>query len=468
VAVANRNCKAGIQERESVLAAIADDYPMKTSASFTVLRRSSCLYVALLSLSSLRAKEQEFREPLLPGIPPGTFAVTDYGAKGDNAADNAQAIQATIDACARAGGGTVVVPKGEFLCGPIRLANRIRLCVEKGAVLRMLPLDEYPGGTKDPPDFISGERLQDVSIGGEGTIDGQGGAWWPLAKKTGVSRPRMIGLKGCERVLIEKLTLRNSPMFHIAIGGKSSDVTVRGATIRAPRSDDPVAPSHNTDACDVSGNRILIKDCDVSVGDDNFTCGGDTSNVLITHCTYGSGHGLSIGSYTKGGVSNFTVTDCTFHGTECGIRIKSDRDRGGAVSNLNFRKLRMTDVRCPILIYAAYEAKEREFRDLTKITPEIAATYRTAPVTSLTPSYRDITFSDITATTGSGRRAGLVWGLPEAPVSNVLLRNVSITADRPFGIFYAKGVRLENCRITTPEGVNKLATTNAQVEILPK
>ena len=441
---------------------------MKANRPSTQFRLFAAACAASILLGPLIAKESGFREPPLPVIPKRTFPVIAHGAKSDGTTDNAKAIQATVDACAKAGGGTVIVPQGDFLCGPIQLASHINLRVEKGGTLRMLPLESYPGGTKDPADFISGANLQDVCISGEGVIDGQGAAWWPSAKQKGVNRPRMIKLSSCARVLIEKITLRNSPMFHIAIGGKSSDVTVSGVTVRAPRSDDPVTPSHNTDACDVSGSNILIKDCDVSVGDDNFTCGGNTTNVFITRCTYGSGHGLSIGSYTKGGVTNFTVTDCTFTGTECGIRIKSDRDRGGVVSNLTFRNLRMTDVRFPILIYGAYNAEGREFRDHTKLTPEIAAQYPTAPVTPLTPVYRDITFSDITATVESGRRAGLIWGLPEAPVSNVLLRNVNITADKPFGIFNAKGVRLENCKITTPEGVNKLATTNAQVEIQPR
>ena len=441
---------------------------MNTTRAFTPSRLFVAACAASIFLGPLFAKEPSFHEPTLPVIPKRAFSIAAHGAKGDGTTDNAKAIQATIDACAKAGGGIVTVPQGDFLCGPIQLASHINLRVEKGATLRMLSLASYPGGTKDPADFISGANLQDVCISGEGAIDGQGAAWWPSAKNKGVNRPRMIKLSSCARVLIEKITLRNSPMFHIAIGGKSSDVTVSGVTVRAPRSDDPVTPSHNTDACDVSGTNILIQDCDVSVGDDNFTCGGNTSNVFITRCTYGSGHGLSIGSYTNGGVTNFTVTDCTFTGTECGIRIKSDRDRGGVVSHLTFRNLRMTDVRFPILIYGAYNAEGREFRDHTKLTPEIAAKYPVAPVTERTPVYRDITFSDITATVESGRRAGLIWGLPEAPVSNVLLRNVSITADKPFGIFNAKGVRLENCKITTPEGVNKIATTNAQVEILPR
>ena len=104
--------------------------------------------------------------------------------------------------------------------------------------------------------------------------------WWPYARERGARRPRMIALSSCNRVLIEKLTLTNSPMFHIAISGRSTDVTVRGVTIRANPSTDPVNPGHNTDACDVSAKHVLIQDCDVSVGDDNFTCGGNTSDVL--------------------------------------------------------------------------------------------------------------------------------------------------------------------------------------------
>jgi polygalacturonase len=405
--------------------------------------------------------------PLLPAIPDKIFNVTNYGAIGDGRATNTAAIQAAIRTAADAGGGTVVFPAGVFLSGPIRMADRLRLRLEPGAVLRMLPLDQYPGGTVDPESFISGGGLQDVAIGGAGTIDGQGAPWWPFARVKGAKRPRLIALAGCDRVLIEKVTLINSPMFHIAIGGKSSNVTVRGVTIRAPASTDPVQPSHNTDACDVSAKNVLIQDCDVSVGDDNFTCGGGTSDVLITNCTYGSGHGVSIGSPTRGGVSNLTVVNCTFNGTDCGIRIKSDRDRGGCLQHLSYLNLRMTNVGFPILVYAAYAATNREYRALHKLTPEIAATYPAAPVTDRTPIYRDIIFSNITATAQAGRRAGLIWGLPELAVTNVLLQDVTITADQPFGIYQAQGVRLVNSKIITPPGVNPMAVTNAQVTILP-
>jgi polygalacturonase len=422
--------------------------------------------LALLLAAMIPAAVSRAAAPALPGIPARTFKITDYHGAGDGHADNAAALQAAINAARAAGGGIVELPPGDYLCGPVRLADRIRLQVDAGATLRMLPLDRYPGGTRSPANFISGENLHDIAIGGAGTIDGQGGAWWPIARNQGVKRPRMIALSSCQRILIEQVTLKDSPMFHIAISGagKTSDVTVRGVTIRANPSTDPEHPSHNTDACDVTGKHILIQDCDVSVGDDNFTCGGGTSDVLIKHCTYGNGHGVSIGSYTMGEIANITVEDCTFNNTECGIRIKSDRGRGGNVHDLTYRNLRMTHVGMPILIYASYMAREPKYRKLNDLTADIAASYPAAPMGPRTPAYHDITFSHIIATTAPGRRAGLVWGLPESPVRHLLLDDVQITADKPFGIYSAQDVRLVNCRIVTPEGVNKLSTANAEVK----
>ncbi len=426
--------------------------------------KTSSFIFAVLSALVLSGQAQV--NPALPKIPEKVFSVKDFGALGDGVATNTVAIQSAIKAASAAGGGVVKIPAGIFLCGPIQLASQINLHLDRGALLRMLPLEKYPGGTVNPQTFISGDKLHDVAITGDGAMDGQGAAWWPFAKTTpGARRPKMISPSNCERLLIEGITLSNSPMFHIALGGKMQDVTVRGVTIRAPASDDPVLPSHNTDACDVKGKNILIADCDVSVGDDNFTCGGNTSDVLITNCHYGFGHGVSIGSYTSGGVSNITVVNCTFNNTEAGIRIKTDRDRGGVVQDMKYLNLSMTNVGIPILIYASYMAKEKSFRDLTKLTPEIAGSYPAAVITERTPVYRDFIFSNLTATVAKGRRAGLIWGLPEMNVTNVLLKNVNITADKPFGIFNAQNVRLINSKIITPNGVSQFASTNATLEI---
>jgi polygalacturonase len=421
--------------------------------------------LATLALFSARAAGADIK-PELPRIPEKTFNVRDASAKGDGTTDDTAALQAAINTASKAGGGTIEFPAGVYLSGPLELASNLNLHLAAGATLKMLPLGQYPGGTERGADFLSGADLHDLALTGAGTIDGQGGPWWPLAKNKEAKRPRMFKLSRCERVLVEGVTLMNSPMFHIAFSGMAH-VTVRGVTIRAPASTDPKTPSHNTDACDVSGRTILVEHCDISVGDDDYTCGGDTHDVLLQHNTYGDGHGVSIGSYTRNGVSNITVRDCTFTGTECGIRIKSDRDRGGIVENLLYENLTMTGVAVPILIYGAYMAKEREFRDLNNLTPEIAARYPGQAPTKLTPVFRHITFRNVTATTAKGRRAGLIWGLPEAPASSILLQNVAITADLPFGVYCAENVRFENCTITTPDGVNRLSTGNAHVTVTP-
>lgn len=425
----------------------------------------AAILTVLAALYPILSPAFSFVAPALPVIPAGTYDITHYGAVGDGVTTNTTAIQSAINAAAEAHGGTVEIPAGTFLSGPVQLADNINFHLDPGAVLRMLPLGQYPGGTSDPDTFISGSKLHDVEISGSGMIDGQGTPWWPYARVPGARRPRMIGLESCTRILIENVTLTNSPMFHITIGGHSLDVTVRGVTIRANPSTDPVHPGHNTDACDVSARHVLIENCNVSVGDDDFTCGGGTSDVLITNCTYGYGHGVSIGSPTTGGVSNLTVINCTFNHTEAGIRIKSDRDRGGYLHNLSYLNLRMTNVDCPILIYASYMATNREFRALNNLTAAVAARYPRRPVVARTPIYRDITFSNIVATVPPDRRAGLIWGLPEMEVSNVLLEDVTITADRPFGIYDAQNVRLVNSKIITPQGVNQLSCTNAQVTI---
>ncbi|HEY3762928.1 MAG TPA: glycosyl hydrolase family 28 protein [Verrucomicrobiae bacterium] len=415
---------------------------------------------------TVRTMQAEYTTPQLPSIPSGTFNILKYGAIGDGVATNTAAIQAAIDAASAAGGGMVEIPPGIFLSAPFHLASEINFHLDAGAELRMLPLDKYPGGTDFPNNFINGSGLHDLAISGEGMINGQGIPWWPYARTFGARRPIMIRLTSCTNLLIENVTLSNSPMFHIAVSGRMSNVTVRGVTIRANPSTDPVNPGHNTDACDVSGKNILIENCNVSVGDDDFTCGGHTSDVLITNCTYGYGHGVSIGSPTSGGVSNITVINCTFNNTEQGIRIKSDRDRGGYVHDMKYLNLSMTNVIFPILIYGTYNATNKEYRNLENLTAKIAVTYPRREVESRTPIYSDFLFSNITATVQTNGRAGLIWGLPEMEVSNVVLQKVNITADKPFGIYDAQNVKLIDTRIVTPDGTNQLSATNAQIEIV--
>lgn len=402
--------------------------------------------------------------------------VTDppYNAVADGVTDNAVAISKAIVQASKGGttnglsGGTVRIPAGAkaYLCGPIQLQSCVNLQVDAGAVLRMLPLNRYPGRTFSPPGFITGWGLHDVEISGLGAIDGQGAPWWPYAGVSGARRPVMIRLSNCDRQLIQDITLSNSPMFHIAISGAAArNTTIQNVVIRAPASTDPVLPSHNTDACDVSGTNILVQNCDISVGDDNFTCGGNTSDVLITNNTYGYGHGVSIGSYTAPYVSNMKVINCTFNNTDQGIRIKSDRDRGGFVHNISYCNLSMTNVARPLLIYCQYTNTTPAYRALDNITSAIAASYPSNAVIRTTPIYRDIFISNLTATVQPNRAAGLIWGLPEMSISNIILSKINIKASKTFGIYCAKGIQFVDAQITTPSGVTNLASYNAAIAL---
>ena len=391
--------------------------------------------------------------PALPVIPGGEYSVSDYGAAPGSGEDAAPALQKAVDAASAAGGGTVVVPKGEYLCGPVTLKSRIRIRLDEGAVLRLLPLGRYPITSHRAP-FLGGKHLSDVALVGKGRIEGQGGPWWPHYKEKDFPRPVIFGVSASARILVEGVTFVDAPMFNIACSGVE-DVTVRGVTVLAPPSHaekEGDVVSHNTDACDVSGRRILIEDCYISTGDDNYTTSGRTEDVLIRNCRFGTGHGLSMGSYQREFVRNFTVENCTFDGTETAIRIKCDRDRGGETSGIVYRDITMKNVGIPILIYGAYNAK-KPYRSLWNATGEVLSTYPEAPVTATTPRYSDITFKNLTAVaTTKKSRAGLIWGLPEAHVKGLRMENVKITSNRPLLLVNVDDPKLVDVEVRNEKG----------------
>ena len=249
-----------------------------------------------------------------------------------------------------AGGGTVIVPRGNFLSGPIEIGNSTNLQLASGAVLEMLPRASYPS---PPPAFITttGGATHDIAITGSGTIDGQGQDWWDaFAADASVTRPQEVNLGKVTRVQISGLTLTSSPEEHVWVKG-DTDVTITGITIstlaKAGKS-----PPKNTDGVDVTATGMFFCNNNVADGDDNIAMGG--TNLYIGYSTFGVGHGCSIGSITENGVSHVTVDHLSMNGTTSGIRMKSARDRGGTVTDLTYSNVTMTNVATPIYVTSYY------------------------------------------------------------------------------------------------------------------
>lgn len=393
----------------------------------------------------------------------------DYGALGDGVFTNTTAIQNAINAAAFGGvtnglsGGTVEIPAGVFLCGPLTLKNSVNLQIDSGATLKMLPYGSYPGGTS-PTDFIGASKLHDIEISGSGTIDGQGAAWWAAYNaNNSVSRPKaMFAPAGCKPVLVRDVTLQNPPNTHISFrssnGAACGNVTVTNITINTADG------TPNTDGIDMSATNALIVNSRISDGDDHIAISDSSvfnKDIVITNCFFGTGHGVSVGSFTAGGLSNLLVVNCTFSGGN-GIKVKSERGRGGFIQNLTYLNLSMTNVSWPVLFYSYYNYGEGT---LTAATPAFAASDPAQATNSTTPIYRNIVVSNLTATT-SGRPVIMIWGLSEMLISNVVLRDINITASsgaKSCQIYNATNIQFIDCKVTMPAGVTAFEFYNAQV-----
>ena len=421
----------------------------------------------LCSVLILLGARLTWADPPLPSIPALSTNVTSFGAFGDGISNNAAAIQSAINAVSTAGGGTVVVSSvgilTNYLSGPINLASQVCLQIDTNTVLRMLPMSSWPSAATP---FIKGSGLHDIAINGAGTIDGQGTNWWsPLAS----SRPHFIDIGNCTRVLIQNVTLQNPPTFHIYMKSTDVSVTIQGITINTP------FDSHNTDGADITSTNVLIRNCSISTGDDDLEIGGSSpaTDITVSNCTFGTGHGVSIGSFTQGGVNNLIVSNCSWTGTEYGVKIKTDRDRGGVMQNLKYCDLTMTNVNFPIAMYMDYNALGSPSKSIP-VTPANAAADTTAPITNTTPTFSNITISNLTAVgnsgiQGPGNIAGILYGLPESPITNVTLCKVNIlgrTSDGTFCIYHARGIKIIDSNLTAPtSGTNTLTLYNAEVTV---
>jgi polygalacturonase len=364
------------------------------------------------------------------------------GAYADGIHKDTKAIQAAFDSIANLDGGMVHFTEGVYLTGPFVLkGDNLIVQIDSGATILASPnmKDYYPVGADtslpltNTLNFISASGFRNMTIQGKGTIDGQGSVWWPTIDNP--PRPRMLELEKGVHLEVKEVTLTNSPKFHLC-PEHCYDVYIHDIRIIAPSN------SPNTDGIDPGiSHKVLITNCYIDNGDDNIAFSPSSSdagwtaastNITIKNNTFMHGHGVSIGSYTQGGVDSMLVDSCTFTNTDNGIRIKSQRGRGGNIHGITYSNLTMTNVRYPIYFTAFYSGIPAQNVDTL------------FPITSTTPYYHDIKVINLTSTnTASNSVAGIIVGVPEEPLNNIILQNVKLSA--------YKGIQLRNASISVSD-----------------
>lgn len=406
----------------------------------------------------------------------------DFGAVGDGVFKETGAIQQAIDACAKAGGGTVTLPPGRYLSGALQLRSHITFELSPGAVLlgsgdpADYPLREsvWGDGRRSYSALIYADGVEDVTITGRGTIDGQGQVWWKrqwlAAPKKGMKaastpeelaeakivtsggRPRLIQIVRSKQVVIERVHLINSASWTVN-PVLCEFVRVDGITIENP------VPSPNTDGINPESCRnVQILNSRIDVGDDCVTLKSGTNelgrkmgkpdeNITITNCIMLKGHGgVVIGCEMSGGVRNVVVSNCVFQGTDAGIRIKSQRGRGGVVEGVTASNIVMQDVKSAFTIttfYSGGDKPEDEFK-----------------LDETTPRFRDFHFSNITAR--GSETAGQITGLRELPVEDITFSDVHIRAKSGMTCTNARNIAFRGVTIEAANGAGPLTMKNCE------
>ena len=344
----------------------------------------------------------ELKQVVSFDIPDNTVSIADFGGVGDGVALNTEAFRKAISALTKKGGGRLVVPQGVWLTGPIVLKDNIDLHIERNAIVLFSPdkslfVDAEGKSSRCDPGIKASKR-KNIAITGEGIIDGNGAQWRPVKRskvsdtewkrfaaiggverqngalwypwdvKAGYkniadtpenqekSRQDIIRLTDCENILIEGVTVQNSPRFHVH-PCNSKNIIIDGITVRCPWN------AQNGDAIDLSDcHQALIVNSVVDAGDDGICMksGKAKATALVNGCediliedntVFHAHGGFVIGSEDITGMKRIVVRRCRFSGTDTGLRFKSGIGRGGKTEDIHISDIVMNDITDEAIVF---------------------------------------------------------------------------------------------------------------------
>lgn len=390
----------------------------------------------------------------LPQLPAITSANTiDLTGKLSATADNTVAIQAALDQVPSTG-GMVIIPKGTWLFGDGN-ATKKNLIIKSKTILHLaagctLKLQPYGTALNNKTNFITcikNSNTSDIVIEGEdetSVIDGQGARWW-LARENGetFNPGAMIRFEKGKRFLIRNLKIQNTPGVNITISNSNgaNNATIHDVTISEPASEAGKGKaSHNTDGIAIWGPYVNIYNCNISNGDDNVVCDDDAQYIHVWNCYFGTGHGASIGSFTKN-IKHVWFDQITMNGTTAGVRLKTGINsdgtlRGGGEEDFKFTNITMTKVANPFSMDCYYDKKYNADPAVDKANARA--------LDGTTPTYNGVLLQNIKTTDVCTGNAIFLVGRPESHIKNVTLDNVQINAKKGIDIRFVDNLIFKN------------------------
>jgi polygalacturonase len=432
-----------------------------------------CFCLLVILTDQARAGWEQVAEILsrieVPQFPDRAFTVTDYGAVADNQKDCTDAFEKAISAAHQAGGGRVVVPPGTYMTGPIHLKSSINLYVSDGAVInffvdpnKYMPVvySRFEGiECINYSPLVYACEQENIAITGKGILDGRASDenWWRWKRSqsrdvrtlgkmgdTGVPvsqrifgvgkqlRPNMIQLYKCKNILIEGVTIKNSPMWHIH-PVLSTNVTVRNVRV--------IGHGPNNDGCNPESCKdVLIEGCYFDTGDDCIAIKAGrnndgrrvntpSENIVIRNCQMKDGHGgVVIGSETSGGTRNVFAENCTMDSPslERALRIKTNSVRGGIIENIYLRNIKIGQVAEAVL--------------------KVNFQYGEGDAGDFTPTVRNINMENVTS--GKSRYALSISGYERSPITGIHLKNCTFgNVEKSNILVGVKNLDMENVKI---------------------